>query len=273
MPGAWLWYAPRIMDMRPTYKEYVRLLVRVWGEHMSGPVQFWLNVVIGGIILIGGIFSIAIRSISGVVTTGVVGGGALFWSTYKLWSKERNHVVDLQERTTPRLSISFEFREPWFIRLPTSNIPDPLTGQIRSEPSWWVRVQIQNSSDSQIAHGCHVILRNVEYSIDEHSPFQPTEYGDSLKLRWASEQNAPFDPRDISYAERRFVDVFSTDPVYNVIDTKWETRLIANQKLFSRHGVYRLTIVAVSQDAGSATIKLIVRWDGVWNQVSVHAAV
>jgi hypothetical protein len=194
---------------------------------------------------------------------------SLIVAAYSVWAKERGKVVALQEIVTPRLAISFEPQEPWIKKLPTSNIPDPATGQILNEPSWWIRVQLQNTSEAKIAHNCRVFLQNVEFSPNTQSQWQTTALGDSLQLRWAANSDKPFDPIHLSHGERRFIDVFSTDPVYKAILMKWSENLIANSKLFSDVGRYRLTIFAVSEDAGSATIRLVVDWNGQWDQVSV----
>lgn len=258
------------MDKQPTYYEFISALVRGWGRNMSGPVQFWLSIIIAVILFIAGTVSIVSNSTVGLLTTGFIAIGALHLTCYLLWAQERNKVVSLQIAVTPNLSISFESQEPWLIKLPTSNIPDPKTGEILQRPSWWVRVRIQNLSELKIAHRCRVFLQNVEFSPDDNSSFQTTGFSDSLQLRWAAAGNQPFEPYDISYAERRFIDVFSTDPVYNAILIKWNTDLIANQGLFSHKGIYRLTIIVSSEDAGSSNGILVVSWNGRWDEINVH---
>lgn len=176
----------------------------------------------------------------------------------------------LEEGMLSKLELSFDFKEPWFIKLPTSNIPNPATGELINAPSWWVRIKIQNTSQFNVVDGCKAFLKEVEFSIDGQSDYEPTEYGDSLELRWAADEASPFGNHQISYAENRFIDIFSTDPVYNAILVKWNIDLIAHTRLFERQGFYRLTVVARSQNSGIATIKLVVQWTGVWDQVTVR---
>jgi len=170
-----------------------------------------------------------------------------------------------QNYKKPKLLISFEFQEPWFKELPyfyDCNIKV-------EKPSRWIRVQIQNTSKSKIAHGCRVFISGVEYSPDGRK-FQQVGFGQSQKLRWAEEEMNLYDPRDISHLERRLVDVFSVDPKYNKILIKWPEEWIANVDLFQRIGFYRLTIDTISEDAGSDTMKLKVRWTGQWDQINVQ---
>src|SRR5450759_2751056 len=104
------------MDRRPAYREFILYLAHGWGRDMSGPPQVWLTIGVTAILLIVGGLSIHSESTFGLITTGFVAIGALHLTCYRLWSQERNKVVDLQVEATPNISISFESKEPWFIK-------------------------------------------------------------------------------------------------------------------------------------------------------------
>jgi hypothetical protein len=196
-----------------------------------------------------------------------------WFAAYRVWKSERQRVLELTELTRRRLTISFEPRDPWVIRLPHSNIPDTrLPGApIVQAPSLWFRVEVSTPEGSQVTHGCTVHLQNVEYSPDGTQPFQATIFGGSQLLRWAEEPRQPFGPRNIAPRQRSFVDVASTDPIHNVLHIKWQQDLIAYEELFQRPGVYRLTLVASSEDGGSsATAVVLLSWTGRWDQTAIH---
>lgn len=216
------------------------------------------------LVLIG----IPINAAVSLSVSGILFVVAVVRTAYEVWERTFQENETLKSKLIPKLKISFEQRHPWITKLPESTIPDLATGELRRVPSWWFGIQVHNLSSNNIAHACRVFLQDVEYSENGQYCF-PTQFGNSQVLRWSQETTEPYSPRDISSLERRFADVLSVDPVYNAVLIKWQTEWQANKELFQRHGYYRLTICATSQDAGTVVKKLIVNWNGYWDQIDV----
>lgn len=195
-----------------------------------------------------------------------------WFAAYRVWKVEREKANELAELLRPKLSITFEPRDPWMKTLPRSNIPDTSKPgmPIVQAPSLWFRVEISTPEGSRISHGCQVHLQNVEYSPDGVATFQPTEFGSSQALRWAEDTVHPFAKRDIVPLRRNFVDLASTDPIHNAIHVKWAQNWISNEHLFTRHGVFRLSLVVSSDDGGIATARLLLSWNGVWSDTTMR---
>lgn len=187
-----------------------------------------------------------------------------------LWTEDQEKIKELSKELAPGIELSYKQESPWLCKLGSSNIPDPFKADyILDSPSWWYRVQIKNLSTSNIARQCQVFISDIEYS-KEGLDYEESDFGGSLTLRWANESANPFGIKDISSAERIFVDILSVDPIYKEILIKWQDKWIAYKDIFKRTGFYRLTVGAKSENAGSSIIKLIVKWTGKWDEIDVQ---
>jgi hypothetical protein len=66
------------------------------------------------------------------------------------------------------------------------------------------------------------------------------------------------------------VDVFYTVEGWPRLHLSVETPLAANEHIFDDTGTYRLTVIAVSAEAGSPEkLQLVVQWNGAWDNFKV----
>jgi hypothetical protein len=206
--------------------------------------------------------------------------GLLLWmftllfaiTPYRLFTEERRKCEQLEAITKPRVSIICRDGPPWAMDIergrthPPGHPPTvPLSQWVETEVKFF-RFQVFNPHPGTIAHGCQAYLNAVEYEND--SGWGPTEYGDTLRLRWAAAgvNVHPHAPRNVPHEGQFFVDVVSTDPTHNIIFPKWDMDLVANQRLFERRGRYRLTVFVSSEDGGATTARLGLLWTGDWTE-------
>lgn len=182
----------------------------------------------------------------------------------------------------PKLDMSFSMEHPWVTTVDTltdvsnettlrsasaSSAPIVMSTLRRRELANWYRIQTLSVRDGRPVKGCRVLLTNVEFWEDGH--YKPTLYSASHQLHWSQSTGDGYGAVDISFHERRFVDVFMTAPSLPAIKVKWKTQWQENDQLFDRLGRYRFTLAAVSEEAAAVTRRLVVDWNGQWDAVKV----
>jgi hypothetical protein len=206
----------------------------------------------------------------------------LFSAPYRLLKHEEQQRKQLQtnlqvlaEKLRPKICATFLPKDPWIKKLAKSNITTyhnvrdskEILPMVQQAPSWWFRVCVQNNQEV-ISHGCMPYLTSIEYSPDGKD-FESTGFANSQPLRWAETDGDEHASRNIVPLQRCYVDVLSVDPIYKSILMKWPDAWIANEDIFTRHGLYRLTLSISSEDGGNAILILILKWNGIWDQTEM----
>jgi hypothetical protein len=109
---------------------------------------------------------------------------------------------------------------------------------------------------------------NVERQAKEGKKFEPTEYRESLQLSWASQFDRAYDAFDIPHDAPHFVDVASTRQLTGEFEPSTRTHPLRYGKLLQPHGTYRFTVVVSGDGVKPVTIRPVVSWNGVWDQVA-----
>ena len=197
-------------------------------------------------------------------------------SPYRMWRDGIIKVSSLEDRLEPKLKIAFEPEDP-FVRFLDSARTHPKGQSPMTPQDQWVptqarffRFKVENPNPNTIAHGCLSYLRDVE--IEQDGVFESRVFGDTLKLRWAAQEDEHFSPQNIPHLANKFVDILSVGDVHNQIMPKFPIALMANEDLFKDAGRYRLTIFAASEDAGEIEARLILDWTGNWKTTSMALA-
>ena len=170
-----------------------------------------------------------------------------------------------------KLSLTYQNEEPWKKGLlvdtqPKTNPNAPREQWVKCD-SWWYRLVVTTLSPVAIARGVKVYLTEVEFL--ENDEFKNLNLGTSQQLRWAEQIPDPYGPRDIHPDTRWLIDLISVDNEHHKIGVKWLSNFFVHDPLFEKHGTYRITVIA-AQDAGaSQTMKLIMKWDGNWQNLQM----
>jgi hypothetical protein len=158
----------------------------------------------------------------------------------------------------PRLALAFGSSQYFLTRTPE-------VGAAGQYESLWVRVKVVNVR-AALAKGCRAYLVNLERR-NASGAFEATEYCESLQLAWSSQPEqafAAFDlPRDVAH----FVDIMSTRPTMPAFMLATHVTPLRYAELVKTPGTYRFTVVVSGDGVRPATIRPIVSWNGVWDQV------
>lgn len=173
-------------------------------------------------------------------------------------------VVKLQDRLEPKVEIRFEPKNPWVVRVrATTPSKTNLTNSVETDAIFF-RIQVLNPQPNTTVTRCVAYLANV-LMLDEQGNSIPTNYGDSLRLRWAARQPyLDFAPVNIPHGTNIYLDLFSVDAEHNTILVKWDVPLNANAQLFDRPGEYRLDVLVETENGGAVKTSIGVRWTGQW---------
>lgn len=175
-----------------------------------------------------------------------------------------SYATELRLRLTPKVALFFQPEKPWVVRHENSNIDEG------KAPSVFFRVRVDNIQDGLIAKNVRVAIARIEYRAN--GVFQNTDFANSQILSWAN--RAPperFSPSDVIAGEPRFIEVVSVDPVHNVVHVKWPLKpnWIENQHIFDQCGTYRLTVVATPEGGKTVSIRLLLDWNGNWEETKM----
>jgi hypothetical protein len=193
------------------------------------------------------------------------------------WLAARNAKSPKTDRSWFRspLRLCFEPCEPYVMRIRDANTwpkgTSPANPERVKTDTLWFRVLPVNERQSHIARGVRVFLTGVEKLTDE--TFVDLGIATQMQLRWAADIHQPFDPRDIRPLDKFYVDVLSVGDQHNRIFVKWppDVGWLANETLFEKAGIYRLTIAATTADGVASEIKLGLLWSGRWDQTAMWA--
>ncbi|MFQ5677722.1 MAG: hypothetical protein ACE5G1_17670 [bacterium] len=183
----------------------------------------------------------------------------------------------LARKLTPSLDIVFKPTAPWVSAL-VGNVPPkqvefvagssaPRISRIgqRNARCVFVRLEIRAKTDETV-RGCTAWIRDIEFF--ENDKWTPTAFSTSLRLRWVSDQT--YGSHDVPKSGKLFVDLFSTDEIYNTILPKVETGLIENEDIFSRLGRYRITVFVAPEVGKESEGQFVIDWRGQWNDFDVQ---
>jgi hypothetical protein len=192
----------------------------------------------------------------------------LLESAYRAIRKREIEIAALRGDLAPVLSFSYEFTEPWVGETDKAQVPRNDSVIVLAHAKWFCVELSVNSTASQ-AYNCRVYLKSVEHL--RNGVFEPTNYRGNQQLRWAEENEAPFDAKRITAAQRVWVDVFSIDEVHNTVFPKWRPiPWLRNQNLFGNRGVYRLIVTAEADNAPYTEVRLVLLWPGAWDKAEMY---
>ena len=132
--------------------------------------------------------------------------------------------------------------------------------------SFYVRVRVVNSR-AALAKSCRAYLVNIERKAAS-GKFEPTEYCESLQLSWASQAEQSFAAFDLPRDVPHFVDIISTRPTSAGFALATKVTPLRYTQMLVPPGIYRFTVVVSGDGVKPVTIRPMVSWNGVWDQVS-----
>jgi hypothetical protein len=163
----------------------------------------------------------------------------------------------------PRLEVVHAEDESF---MPTTEVPGRSPGRF---PAKYLRVRVKNTG-GMVAKGCRAYLVKIEEII--HGKPSPTFYRDTLRLRWAyEEQGELHEGVDIPPGIFMYFDVFSIklqegQNVTMLQVAKLRDRFVNKLEL---NKIYRFTILVAAEATGPVQISLKVKLGSSWNDFSV----
>lgn len=168
----------------------------------------------------------------------------------------------------PRLQLTFEndseaFRTPTDIGIP------------KNADGIYIRLRVENVK-SRVAKACRAYLTKVEQRVDNQ--WQDTNFRDSTQLNWSGQQNGLM-PIDLPRGVRQFVDLlYVLNPLPGIVHPLNPHHLHPSlaMELFqyahiwaTNNANYRLTLLVSGDGVLPVSHRIIVVWNGVWNQINV----
>lgn len=253
---------------RPSYKEYLRLLVTGWGEQMGGALQTFIAVAVSiGLLALGTFFAIE-QSTQGLLVTAATALGALHVTSYKLWRSERQDACNLDERVKPQLRCTFskditgcQIWTPMFAITPQGQ-------RVPAGEAKYFRLCVETVGVSQVLD-CQATLTRV--SRDGVTLFERQSIG----LHIANSD--PSNPRSKNIRNQvpEYVDVFLITKTNKVVITTpgfEHPGAIYHETLFTGPGHYLFSVVVSSPSSPSIPIDIELRWTGSVETATAAAA-
>jgi hypothetical protein len=147
---------------------------------------------------------------------------------------------------------------------------NPVTGT----PASYIRVLVTNQGKGLAKH-CQAYLVNIEVWNTSRKCFESADYYDSIQLAWsaspnkASGETAAYDPIDIPYGVKKYVDVVSVRESSPNIRLHWKVQLNRLVEILKKKGKFRFSIQVAGDNLTPQLIKIVFDWNGVWNQYKV----
>ncbi len=134
----------------------------------------------------------------------------------------------------------------------------------------YVKGKVVNESPL-IARGCRVYLVNIEKKQPRTGQFEPTSYSDSIPLKWASQPPehvcSPLDlPKDVN----QYFDIVVLRDCSSQFDPQLYVRPFRDEAIFNDTGVFRFTIQLSGDQGISEKLRIIIEWNGNWNDFKVY---
>lgn len=104
--------------------------------------------------------------------------------------------------------------------------------------------------------------KNEQGLFEEIPPYEP------LKLEWAVQGG--FDPADIAKHIPRYFGTASSQENNDYFQIKSRPISIVHPPKFAQHGEYRFTIAVSGANIATSVARLIVTWNGKWNEIEAH---
>lgn len=163
----------------------------------------------------------------------------------------------------PRLVLDFDASADCLSKTPMREGDRSLLGLV-------VRIKVRNESNA-IARDCRAYLIDVEQASDIGT-FTSTVYCDSLQLGWSChvEEDRRFGGIDIPRGVNQFVDVVATKENVSVLIPQIRPIPYRYVDLFQMMGEFRWTLQVSAAGTNPATIRLILRWAGLWDRIEVQ---
>lgn len=157
-----------------------------------------------------------------------------------------------------------------------ANTQDYISKTIHDKTGDWFEIYVRAKVCNKkriLAKNCRAFLINIERK--ENDKFMQTIYADSLQLAWSCQTDETrFAAMDLSYGVNLYFDIFKTEfnreeqedphahkevnsfiPLTYVIPKRYFT-----DTLFSKRGIYRITIQVTSANANPTKMVLILDW-------------
>jgi len=155
-----------------------------------------------------------------------------------------------------------------------TSLPAILNGiNVMGSDGIYIRAKVKNEKKN-IAKKCRAFLVNIEKK--QENKFQSTTYCDSIPLAWSCHMinNDNCEPIDIPHGVVQYLDILSMSRGRRefypaIIDTHLSYRY---KNLFEETGTFRFTIHLTGENVEPQTLKLILEWNGVWDQFKVYPA-
>ena len=245
------------MQPGPTRKEFFTRLFRLWGDEMSGPLPIFLSAAISVAILVTGILFAANKSWEGVISTIFVAVGALHLATYKMWAREREQVLRLEERLRPKLRCSFSMQSAGCV-VWTRLFAGAAGQQVPVAEARYFRIKVETDGVPQIA-ACGGTL--VRLTRDGVVLFDQEPIG--LHVAHADESN----PRTKNVMDRipEHIDVFMItrdNRIFIATPGFQHPASIHHETLFMGPGTYLFSVIVSSPDCSSVPIGIELNWTG-----------
>ena len=134
----------------------------------------------------------------------------------------------------------------------------------------YVRGKVINES-AFIARECRVYLTKIEKKQPRTGQFELTSFSDSIPLKWASQ---PLDrvcsPLDLAKGVNQYFDIVVLRDSSNQFDPQIYLRPFRDEAIFKDTGVFRFTIQLSGDQGISEKLRLILEWNGNWEDFKVY---
>ena len=172
----------------------------------------------------------------------------------------------------PRLRLTFENNVEAY-RAPTD------IGYPKKADGIYIRLRATNDKP-RLAKACRAYLIKIERQTEEG--WQDAHFRDSIQLAWSAQRpEAGFVPMDLPFGVSQFVDVLWVfNPLPGMELNELNPRhmhpclavsLDTYRNLWSIDDVtYQLSILVSGDGVYPESHKVVVRWNGVWNQIEAH---
>jgi hypothetical protein len=141
--------------------------------------------------------------------------------------------------------------------------PTPERSQSLERQAFFLRIRAVNES-SRLAKACRAYLTSIEREVAP-GRFNRTIYVDSIQLAWAVRPQGRFDPVDLPPGIPHFIDVLSTHEGVDLFQPELATFPHRYMDLVATPARYRLTVRLSGDGVRPATLRLIFKWAGTWN--------
>ncbi len=172
------------------------------------------------------------------------------------------YATTLRQARAPKIALTYEdnaaFRKSVILKEKSANAVVQ-----------WEAISIRglaNALGDFPINNCTPWVTKIEFKRKRGRGFTAVAPHERIKLQWALERNG-FHPTTLAAGVPTYFGILRAEKLSDSFSVPTEVKSFSHPPRFKDHGVYRITVAATGDASTTATMRLLVTWNGQWDQI------